>query len=185
MNLGELVRDLAYFNPGWSPSDINQRCRLLREARLLPHAGRGRTAPRISPADAAVLVIGMAAAERTIGIVDTTRRYLGLVCVGSPAGPVSGSLAEAMAAFIADPALLEPVRRIVINRAWPAAEIVYRKGKKGKKVATDRFETADTTPGPSRHNLLRIECAIDPRLLAEIGGHMGGLVDVRWVGDPA
>lgn len=182
MNLGELVRDLAYFNPTWSPSDINQRCRLLREARLLPHAGRGRNAPRISSADAAVLVLGMAAAEKTVEIVDRTRRYLELVCVGTPNGPVSGSLPETLAAFIAEPALLDPVRRIVINRAWPSAEIAYRKGKKGKKVAIDRFESGDEPPGAVRRNLLRVECLIDPRLLAEIGGHMSGLVDVRWVG---
>jgi hypothetical protein len=179
LTLAELTRDIAFFNPHWQPADIQQRTRLLREARLLPHSGRGRRALRVSPAHAATLLIGVAAADKTVDVVEVTRRYLGLKRVGgssSDADPVS--FADSLAAVLADPAVASRTRRVTICRTWPEARIEWAKEKKGKKRITDRFRSDD--PLPPRQDLIRLDAVLDPKLLEEIASHLAGLYEVTW-----
>ena len=135
----------------------------------------------MSPAQAATLLIGVAAADKTVDVVEVTQRYSALIrASGSSDADLPVNFADSLAAILADPAVASRVRRVTVCRTWPEARIEWVKEKKGKKRITDRYRSAD--PLPPRRDLIRIDAVLDRKLLEEIASHLAGLYEVTWTG---
>ena len=162
----DLLRDIAFFNPGWRPADIDQRARLLRQAGWLPDGGRGRAQPPIEARHAAHMLIGLAAARKAVDVVTATDRYVALRSRDGGALRDFSTLGEAVEAILGDEALSGAVTRLTICRSWPEATISLRKArkaKKGKKKAVQRF---GASAGGAGH--IRIDAVVAGEMLVEI-----------------
>jgi hypothetical protein len=74
VNLRDLER-LLVFLMNVSESDLDQRARRLRAARMLPQGGHGVNAPQISAEHAATMLIGVAAAARPGQVCEAVLKY--------------------------------------------------------------------------------------------------------------
>lgn len=173
MTLAELVRDLGFYNPGWRPSDIEQRARLLREARLLPHAGRGRESPPIGPENVATLLIGLAATSRAVEVVQAVEIYSQLPPVSGGSDPLTRApnFGAALAAVLLDRSLGTAIRDVVVCQSWPEATIRYVKGKK-RKHRSDVFLPVDGRP--ARVDLMERCTVLRGSLLMKLGRSVSG-----------
>lgn len=162
VTLAELVRDIAYHNPEWRPSDVEQRARLLREGGLLPHGGRGKTSPHVMARDVATLLLGLAAAGRAVDVVTVVNRYRGLRSSSSNAFANAPDFFAALTLILEDGEFLRVVDRVEVCRSWPEAVIVYRKGKKDKT----RVETYLPLSGrPERRDQIQVSVNLRTEML--------------------
>ena len=110
-------------------SDIDQRCRRLRQARLIPINPPGPKSPAVDAAAAASIVISLTA-EKAVNAADAVIEY-------APMQPRAGeydgafgcrSFGEAVERILANPKLAEDVAELRICRTYQAAEIEMKNG---------------------------------------------------------
>jgi hypothetical protein len=174
VTLAELVRDIGYFNSGWRPSDIEQRARLLREARKLPHAGRGRESPPVGPEHVATLLIGLAATSRAVEVVQAVEVYEALVPLRGRRDDAltrAPTFATALSSVVLDLSLGSVIRDVVICQSWPEATIRYVKGKKQKNRADVFVPSAGR---PQRIDLIERCTILKGELLVKLGRSVSG-----------
>ena len=106
----------------WGASELDQRARRLREAGVLPSAGRGRHAPHLTAEHGAAIILSLASIT-AVDAVPTAAAYAELPAAdGSPLG-------VALENILCDPAEAAKVDRLVINKSWRRAEIVFLDGR--------------------------------------------------------
>jgi hypothetical protein len=165
VTLAELVRDIAYHNPVWTPSDVEQRARLLREGGLLPHGGRGRPSPPVIPRDVATLLLGLSATGRAVEVVPVVKVYRDLQSSSNNGFARAPDFATALTVILEDTEFLRMVDRVEICRSWPEAVIVYRKGKKSKT----RVETYLPHHGrPARRDQIQVSVNLRTEMLLRL-----------------
>jgi len=171
VTLAELVRDVAYHNPEWRPSDVEQRARLLREAGLLPQGGRGRASPPVVARDVATLLVGLGSTGKAVEVVSVVEAYLALVPSGPNPFARAPNFGTALTVIFEDAQVLGLVDRVEMCRSWPEASIVFRGGKKGKK----RRETYLASAGrPERRDQIEIVATVHSEMLSELGSGLAG-----------
>ncbi len=166
VTLAELVRDIAYHNPEWRPSDIEQRARLLREAGLLPRGVRGRAGPVVGSRDVATLIVGLAATGKAVEVEAATRDYMALVPSDQHALAGAPDFGSALTMALEDSQVMELVDRVSICRSWPEAWIVFRVGKKAKKI---RESYVPLSGKPTRRDQIEIAATIRRDMLITLG----------------
>lgn len=122
MRAKQFERVIASFTT-WSESDVDQRVRRLREARLLPVGGRGLNAPSLTPRDGALILISIAAAENAVDAGRLVELYANLI--PPPKGQAfagAPTLVDAVAAILSRPDKAV-VSSFSVARTWPFAAI--------------------------------------------------------------
>lgn len=134
MNSKDLERFLVTLTP-WSATEIDQRTRNLRVARMLPTGGgRGPNAPEVGPEQAANVLISLAVSDRAVDAVQSVVTY-------APLKPATGgrwdgfggceTFADALTLILEDYGDKYGVEEVVICRTWPMA-IITRKAPDGE-----------------------------------------------------
>ncbi|CAO3351904.1 hypothetical protein [Azospirillum melinis] len=134
MNAKGLERFLVSLTP-WGATEIDQRTRNLRVARMLPTGGgRGLNAPEIGPEQAATVLISLAVSDRAVDAVQSVLTY-------APLKPATGgqfdgfgaceTFGEALTLILEDYGAKYDVEEVVICRTWPMA-IITRKAPDGE-----------------------------------------------------
>lgn len=116
----QLERRLETQTP-WGPSELDQRTRRLREAGILPSAGRGRHAPDLCAADIATILLSLAA-PLAVSAVATAKALAAIPCAD---GRV---LLDVLTEILNDADELSRVAEIRIFKSWPRAEILRADG---------------------------------------------------------
>lgn len=128
------VRELEIFIAGltpWTASEIDQRTRRLREAKMLSVGGRGPYAPAATARDAARILISLAASFNATEAVNSVRTY-------GPMAPAAGgaTLEQELESMLADPSKAQDVLEVVVCKDWPDATVRWKGG------ASRRFQRA-------------------------------------------
>lgn len=128
MNLRDLER-LLQFLMNISASDLDQRARRLRAARMLPQGGHGVNAPQISAEHAATMLIGVTAAARPGQVCEAVLQYAPMPADHPDEWGFAGNqtFGEALTYILDNP------------RLWPGK-------RSGKKTRVDRVEICCDAP---------------------------------------
>ena len=134
MNSKDLERFLVTLGP-WGATDVDQRTRNLRVARMLPTGGgRGPNAPEITAENAATVLISLAVSDRAVDAVQSVLTYAplqpatGMKIDGYAADGFAGreTFAEALTLILEDYGYKYGIEEVVVCRTWPMARITRK-----------------------------------------------------------
>jgi hypothetical protein len=110
-------------------SEADQRAMRLREAGLLSKGGRGPHAPDLSTSDIVNLIIAITVAGKSTQAIDKVNVYRKMET--SSKGEITAeNFGDALAQIILKPELASCIKKTVICRTWPEAEIIFDNGEK-------------------------------------------------------
>ena len=143
MNAKDLERFMVDLTP-WSPTEIDQRARNLRVARMFPTGGgRGFNAPDVDTGHTATALIALGVSDKAVDAVQNVLTYAPLKSVNGEFGGFGGreTFAEALELILEHPEGGLGVEEVVICRSWPMATIVRKNPDGERQVFVYGFDT--------------------------------------------
>src|SRR5438045_3744774 len=147
----------------WSPSEIDQCTRQLRQAGLLPIGGRGLNAPDITPEHAALILIGLAAARRAADVKAAVQTYASMPALGE-AFFGAETFARALTLMLSSWRTLRSelkIKGVVVCTTWPEAAVHFWSGAGEEQTAVYGEATVEH-PGPG----MRADVTFSPATLS-------------------